>query len=141
MRLAALDRPEKALAALEEAVGLSPDHAAGRLHLALALTRVGRPDEAMPHLRRALELRPGDMAVRYQIATVSLLTGKVEQARMELETILKEAPQFTEAHVSLATVYYRLKRRADGDREMAIVQKLNAQAQAREPGANPAPKP
>jgi hypothetical protein len=52
-----------------------------------------------------------------------------------LEAIVKDSPQFTEAHVSLATVYYRLKRKEDGDRERAIVQKLNAEAQAREPGA------
>jgi hypothetical protein len=35
-------------------------------------------------------------------------------------------------------VYYRLKRKEDGDRERAIVQRLNAEAQAREPGARPA---
>ena len=40
-----------------------------------------------------------------------------------------------EAHVSLATVYYRLKRKADGDRERATVLKLNAEKQAAEPGA------
>ena len=33
--------------------------------------------------------------------------------------------------MSLATVYYRLKRKADGDRERAIVLKLNADKQAR----------
>jgi hypothetical protein len=39
------------------------------------------------------------------------------------------------AHVSLATVYYRLKRKADGDRERATVLKLNAESQANQPGA------
>jgi len=52
--------------------------------------------------------------------------------RRELELIVKEAPGFTSAHVTLATVYYRLKRKADGDRERAIVQKLNAEAQAKQ---------
>ena len=32
-----------------------------------------------------------------------------------------------EAHISLATTYYRLKRKEDGDREKALVQKLTAQ--------------
>ena len=52
-----------------------------------------------------------------------------------LEQAVKAAPDFTEAHVSLATVYYRLKRKEDGDRERAIIQKLNAQKQAAAPGA------
>ena len=51
---------------------------------------------------------------------------------MKLETILKDSPQFIEAHISLATVYYRLKRKEDGDREKALVQQLNAEKDARE---------
>jgi hypothetical protein len=45
---------------------------------------------------------------------------------------VKEAPAYTEAHVALATVYYRLKRKEEGDRERAIVQKLNAETQAKQ---------
>lgn len=48
---------------------------------------------------------------------------------------MKEYPEFTEAHVSLSLVYYRLKRPEDGKRERDIVQKLTAQAQAKQPGA------
>ena len=43
--------------------------------------------------------------------------------------------QFTEAHVSLSIAYYRLKRPADGKRERDIVQRLTAEAQAKQPGA------
>lgn len=43
-----------------------------------------------------------------------------------------------EAHVSLATVYYREKRKQDGDRERAIIDKLNAEIQARQPGGKDA---
>ena len=39
--------------------------------------------------------------------------------------------------MSLATAYYRLKRKADGDRQREIVAKLNAEAQARQPGQRP----
>jgi hypothetical protein len=52
-----------------------------------------------------------------------------------LERLVADNPGFTEAHVSLATVYYRLKRRDDGDRHKAIAEKLTAEAQARQPGA------
>ena len=79
-------------------------------------------------------------------ALVALLTslagpclGQVEAARGHLESLVAEAPNFTEAHVSLATVYYREKRKSDGDRERAIVEKLNAEKQAKEKGVNPSP--
>jgi len=89
-------------------------------------------DEAMACLQRALLVRPGDPLARYQLATVQLQQGKTEAARSTLESIVKLAPSYTEAHVTLATVYYRLKRKDDGDRQRAIVQKLNADAQAKQ---------
>jgi Tfp pilus assembly protein PilF len=73
--------------------------------------------------------------VRYQTATLDLVNGNIEQACATLEQLIKESPHFVEAHVSLATVYYRLKRKADGDRERATVLKLNAESQANQPGA------
>jgi Tfp pilus assembly protein PilF len=88
--------------------------------------------EARHLLERALFVRSGDFAARYQIAAIDMTEGKIEEARKSLEAIAKEAPDFTEAHVSLATVYYRLKRKEDGDRERDIVKKLNAAQQARQ---------
>ncbi|MBZ5624542.1 MAG: tetratricopeptide repeat protein [Acidobacteriia bacterium] len=93
--------------------------------------------EASRYFDRALKSRPGDPGVRYQVATIDLALENVEDARNELEKLVKESPQFTEAHVSLATVYYRLKRKPEGDRERAIVQKLLAEQQAKQPGVNP----
>jgi tetratricopeptide (TPR) repeat protein len=93
--------------------------------------------ESSHYFDRALKCRPGDPGVRYQVATIALAQDKVEDARVALETLTKESPNFTEAHVSLATVYYRLKRKPEGDRERAIVQKLLAEQQAKQPGANP----
>jgi Tfp pilus assembly protein PilF len=78
-----------------------------------------------------LALHPGDPAVEYQIATVELATDKVEEARQRLEKLVRESPRFLEAHVSLATVYYRLKRRVDGDRERTIVRQLTADEETR----------
>ena len=79
-----------------------------------------------------MQVRPNDPGVRYQLASITLHEGKLEDARRDLEAIVKESPEFTEAHVTLATVYYRLNRKLDGDRERAIVQKLNAATQAQQ---------
>jgi len=70
--------------------------------------------------------------VRYQIALVDVAAGRLEPARLSLEALAAAHPQWSEAHVSLATVYYRLGRREDGDREQAIVRELARDKAARE---------
>lgn len=92
--------------------------------------------EAEKYLLRAQEIRPGDPGVRYQLALVAIDENKLEKACGILEPLVKEWPQFTEAHVSLALVYYRLKRPEEGKRERQIVLKLTAEAQAKQPGVN-----
>ncbi len=77
-------------------------------------------------------VRPDDPGALYQRASVRVLQGKTEQARLELERLVKDYPGFTEAHVSLATVYYRLKRKEDGDRERSTVRRLQEEDQKRQ---------
>jgi tetratricopeptide (TPR) repeat protein len=92
-------------------------------------------DEAQQFFTRALDTRPGDPGVRYQLALIEVNHGRLQVALPKLESLVKEYPQFTEAHVSLSMVYFRLKRPEDGKRERDIVQKLTAEAQAKQPGA------
>jgi tetratricopeptide (TPR) repeat protein len=87
-------------------------------------------EQALKYLQHALQIRPGDPGVRYQIALVELGAGHLDEASRDLEALVKDSPNFLEAHVSLATVYFRQKRKADGERERAIVAKLNAARQA-----------
>jgi tetratricopeptide (TPR) repeat protein len=60
--------------------------------------------------------------------------GEPNDARPLLEGVAKEHPDFVEARALLASVYYRLNRKEDGDRERAIVRKLNSEQQAQQPG-------
>ena len=94
--------------------------------------------EARKYFERAGETRPGDPGVRYQLALLAIEDGSLDKARGMLESLVKESPQFLEAHVSLAQVYYRLKRPEDGKRERDIVQKLTAEIQAKQPGVRQA---
>lgn len=91
-------------------------------------------ERAQQYFKRALETRPGDPGVQYQLALIDADQSKLEPARQKLEVLVKDYPEFTEAHVSLSLVYYRLKRPQDGKREHDIVLKLNAEAQAKQPG-------
>lgn len=113
----------------------NPNNFDANLRMGVLLRQDEQNDQALKYLQHALQIRPGDPGVRYQIAALELSQGQVEDAARHLEALVKDSPQFTEAHVSLATAYYRQKRKADGDRERAIVAQLNAARQAKEPAA------
>jgi tetratricopeptide (TPR) repeat protein len=92
-------------------------------------------DQAFTYLSRAVRLRPRDQYARYHVAAVYAAVGKPNDALPLLERVAKEFPDFIEARVLLASVYYRLNRKEDGDREKAAVQKLTAEQQSKQPGA------
>ena len=92
-------------------------------------------DAAFKYLSHAVHLRPRDQYARYHVAAVYAAVGKPNDALPLLEGAVKETPDFIEARVLLASVYYRLNRKEDGDREKAAVQKLTAEQQAKQPGA------
>src|SRR4029078_5553022 len=92
-------------------------------------------DNALIYLTRALEIHPRDLTARKLVASLKLQTGAVDEAVTMLEEIVKESPDMVDAHVQLATAYNRLKRKDDADRERAIIDRLNAEAQAKQPVA------
>jgi len=112
-----------------------PNDFQANLHVGAMLRLDQDYEHALPYFQRAEAVRPFDTAIQYQIALVKIAQGKIEEARASLESIVKMSPTFIEAHVSLATIYYREKRKQDGDRERALVQKLNADIQAQQPAA------
>jgi tetratricopeptide (TPR) repeat protein len=90
--------------------------------------------EASLYLERATTIRPGDLTARKLLASLRLQTGKVEEAVGMLEALAKDAPDAIEVHVQLATAYNRLGRKDDAQRERAIVDRLNAELQAKQRG-------
>jgi len=129
---------EAAQAAFRRELALNPNHFDSHLLLGQLLRQEYDPDGALVHLRKALVLRPGDPGVRYQIALAEIAKNEYAAAQEILVGLVEEFPKFTEAHVSLATCYYRLRRREDGDRHQAIVRELRAEDQAQRDAANEA---
>lgn len=119
--------------AFERELQSDPNNFDANLRMGVLLRRDEDNEGALKYFQHALQIRPGDFGARYQIASVELAKGQLAEACRSLESLVKEAPQFSEAHVSLATVYFREKRKTDGERERAIVAKLNAARQANEP--------
>ena len=135
MALAATGDTPNAAVAFRKELDSNPNDYTSNVQLGILLKQDEKYGDARACFRRAIEVRPGDPSARYQLAALDVLDGHTEEARAQLEKLTREIPQFVEAHVSLATVYYRLKRKEDGDRERAIVLRLNAEKQAAEPGA------
>ena len=119
---------------------INPDDYNTNLQVGELKKRDQRFDDARVYIERALRMRPDDIAARFALAGVEVSTGRNEAARQLLEGVVEAAPKYSEACAMLATVYYRLQRKADGDRLRARVEELNAEVQARQPGARP-PKP
>jgi tetratricopeptide (TPR) repeat protein len=137
---------EKAKAAFRTELAANPNDFESNLYLGMLLRHDKETDEALSHLKRAIQLRPREQYARYHLAAVYATAGKPADALPLLEGVLKEHAEFVEARVLLASVYYRLNRKADGDREKALIQKSNTEQQAKQPGAHvgepvPPPKP
>jgi tetratricopeptide (TPR) repeat protein len=105
------------------------------LFLGVLLRQDKQFNEAFQYLSRAVHLRPRDQYARYHLAAVYVSLGRPKDALPLLEGVVKEFADFSEARVLLASVYYRLNRKNDGDREKAVVQRLSAAQQAEQPEA------
>jgi tetratricopeptide (TPR) repeat protein len=120
--------------AFRKSLEFNPNDFIYNLQLGVVLKQDQRYVEARTCFERALRVRRGPGGA-LSTRDAGPDGRKLDQACAKLEKLTKDSPDFVEAHVSLATVYYRLKRKADGDRERELVLKLNAQNQAAQPGA------
>jgi tetratricopeptide (TPR) repeat protein len=118
----------RASAQYHKELELNPNDFAANFHLGVFALRDNRLDEAEAYFHRALDIRPGDPGALLQLANLRSVQDKRDEACQILEGITKRYPDFREAHVVLANLYYRLKRKTDGDREHEIAQKLRAPA-------------
>jgi tetratricopeptide (TPR) repeat protein len=137
---------DAALRAFLRELELNPDDFNTNLQVAELKKRDQRFDDARVYVERALKMRPDDVPARFSLAGIYISTGKNDEARQLLEQVVAAEPNYVEAFAQLAIVYYRLGRKDDGDRMRARVQELNAELQARQPGAQaqpgqPAPPP
>jgi tetratricopeptide (TPR) repeat protein len=132
--LLALGEQDAAQRAFREELDLNVNDFEANLQLGYMRKTDHRFEESSTYLERAITIRPNDLAARKLLASLRLQTGKVEDAVTMLEAIVRDAPDLIEVHVQLATAYNRLKRKDDADRERAIVDRLNAEAQAKQRG-------
>jgi len=94
------------------------------------LLMADNPTQARACFALALGQRPNDFATRYQLSLLDLQEGRADGARAALESLTRENPQDVDAHIALATAYYKLKRKQDVNKQRAIVLALNAEKRA-----------
>ncbi len=111
----------------EKELRRNPNDFESNVRLAVLLKEDGNYERAQQLLKRALLVRPDDPGALYQVGATYLAAGDLNRALPALEKVVKEYPEFLEAHVSLAQVYYRMRRKEPGDHEREIVRKLKAQ--------------
>jgi tetratricopeptide (TPR) repeat protein len=129
------DRPA-AMAAFRQELLLNPNDFDANLRLGLLLRDENQVDAAADYVKRAARLRPNDPDVLYGLARIHLAQESPQEARKALEGLVAAVPEFENGHVLLATVYYRLGLREDGDRERAVVDRLRAERKVKE-GVSP----
>ncbi len=120
---------EAALRAFLRELELNPNDFNANLEVGEIKKREQKFDDARIYVERALRMRPQDPTARFAMAGIHVSTGEAEAARKVLEGLVADEPKYSEAYVLLATVYYRLQRREDGDRMRAKVEELNAERQ------------
>ena len=107
---------EASRAEFQKEIQQNPNDFESNLNLAVLLKQDQEYEGARKLLDRALRVRPGHGSALCQLAAIELWTGKLEQARAGWNGISSRSRSF-----------YRLKRKEDGDREKALVQKLTAE--------------
>lgn len=132
--LLALGAHEEAEVAFRRELEVNINDFEANLQLGHMRRGLQRFDEASAYLERAMAIRPRDLTARKLLADLRLQTGHTEEALAMLEELAQEAPDIVEIHVQLATAYNRLKRTDEAQRERAIVDRLNAEAQAKQRG-------
>lgn len=120
--------------AFRKALDINPNDFDANLYLGAILYKQRKMQDASLYLDRALKLKPSDTMARYESAMWKSTEGQYGAAAAQLEQLVKDDPNWLDPHVELATLYYKLHRPKDGDRERQVVQRLTAEQQTRGPG-------
>ena len=136
----------KAESHFRRAIGLNPKNASYYAALAQLLLKESddKRDEATALLEKALALDPSDVASKQELALCYEKGSRYVQAQHLLEDVVRQQPDLLPAHVALARIYYRERKKEEGDRERKIVSRLEAEQQANQSeasGTSPPPNP
>jgi tetratricopeptide (TPR) repeat protein len=125
----ALSRLKDAECQYRIAIKLNPKKGSYYAGLGQALRKEGngKIDEAIADFEEALELDPADTASQLQLALCYEQKTNLSKAQQLLEGVIRERPNLLAAHRVLARIYYRQGKKQQGDRQTAMIAKLDSE--------------
>jgi adenylate cyclase len=116
---------DKAIAAGERAVLLSPSGASSHSSLGTALMFAGRPKEAIPFIKKAISLNPFPPSIYLRnLGSAYRMAGRDEEAIVEYKKSLQKNPDDLFTHLGLAVAYVSLGREEEARGEAAEVLRI-----------------
>lgn len=119
-----LEEPEKARAALEQALATDPAFYPARVDLAARLAEAGRPAEAEAQLQRAVQDGPYYAKAFYNYGTLTLHEERYAEAAAHFRRAASLSPRHLDAHLGLLIAYLGAEDRAGADRTYQDLQRL-----------------
>jgi tetratricopeptide (TPR) repeat protein len=113
-KMASKGQIDQAIAALEQLLARTPDHALAHNDLGVLLTKSGNPRKALRHYRRAVELDPVTIVYQKNLADLLFVgEGDAEGALQIYVQLLKTMPRDLETLSAIAQVCSSLGKVAD----------------------------
>ena len=125
-----LSELEKAAAAYRKALEILPGSPESRLGLGDVYVRQGRPEAALTEYRAVVEANPKNVAAHFRIADANLRMGRFPDALAAAAQTLTLDATHQRAHYVQATALVRVDRREEGEKELELYRKLEAESRA-----------
>ena len=132
----ALGDAQSALPYFEAGLRANPTDATANLYVGIFRLNQGDLEGARPLLELAVQLQPKFPLAQLKLAELNGMTGNYAEAIKALEDLEKSDPDWPDPHTHLATLYYKVHRVEDGQREREIVKQLEARQQREGPRNN-----
>jgi tetratricopeptide (TPR) repeat protein len=123
---------DKAAAAYQTRVDVSPNNAEAHRKLGDLLQQRNQPDEALAEFMAALLVDPNNVPAYAGMAQLRLQQGKYAEAASAAQTAVNLDPAHPGARYSLGASLLRLGRKAEGQREIEVFEKMQAANRLRE---------
>ncbi len=117
---------EKAIAAAERRLELSPSGAKAYQSMGLALSFAGRDSEAIPFIEQAIRLDPYPPSGLFRLlGSLYRNVGRYEEAITEYKKALQQNPDDIFTHLGLAATYMKLGREEEARAEAKEVIRIH----------------
>ena len=118
---------EQAASAYKKALEFTPDNSEARLGLGDVYLREGKPDAALAEYGPVAAAAPKSVPAQFRVADANLQLGNYPEAAAAAAKALALDPKHQRARYTRATALLRMDLKEEGDRELELYRKLEAE--------------